>query len=157
MVCYSFNSKLRPSCICQRPKKRIGSQQDGILKVGRQLSFPFSFEVVPPPTKKTPVTNVYSWPTPDGHKVHIMLEECGFRLGRDWKMVPVNIGAGDQFQPELLAIGPNNKIQALVDPSRPDVNLFPCLNPVPSSFTRNRKSVRCCPKVTGLNSRCCSG
>ena len=56
-----------------------------------------------------------------------MLEECGFRLGRDWKMVPVNIGAGDQFQPELLAIGPDNKIQALVDPSGPDgkpISLF---------------------------------
>mgnify|MGYP001596024400 FL=1 len=40
---------------------------------------------------------VYSWPTPNGHKVHIMLEECGFRLGRDWEAIPVNIGTGDQF------------------------------------------------------------
>lgn len=59
---------------------------------------------------------VYSWPTPNGHKVHIMLEECGYRLGRDWEAIPVNIGTGDQFKPEFLKISPNNKIPALVDP-----------------------------------------
>ena len=63
---------------------------------------------------------VYSWPTPNGYKVHIMLEECGFRLGRDWEAIPVNIGTGDQFRPEFLAISPNNKIPALVDPEGPD-------------------------------------
>ncbi|MDP2256815.1 MAG: glutathione binding-like protein [Polaromonas sp.] len=64
--------------------------------------------------------DVYSWPTPNGHKVHIMLEECGLRLGRDWQVFPVNIGTGDQFKPEFLAISPNNKIPALVDPHGPD-------------------------------------
>ena len=71
--------------------------------------------------------NVYSWPTPNGHKVHIMLEECGLRLGRDWEAIPVNIGAGDQFKPEFLAISPNNRIPALVDPNGPDgkpISLF---------------------------------
>ena len=71
--------------------------------------------------------NVYSWPTPNGHKVHIMLEECGLRLGRDWQVFPINIGAGDQFQPDFLAISPNNKIPALVDPVGPDgkpISLF---------------------------------
>ena len=63
---------------------------------------------------------VYSWPTPNGHKVHIMLEECGLRLGRDWEAIPVNIGTGDQFKPEFLAISPNNKIPAMVDPQGPD-------------------------------------
>ena len=63
---------------------------------------------------------VYSWPTPNGHKVHIMLEECGLRLGHDWEAVPINIGSGDQFQPDFLAISPNNKIPALVDPDGPD-------------------------------------
>ena len=63
---------------------------------------------------------VYSWPTPNGHKVHVMLEECGFRLGRDWEAIAVNIGTGDQFKPEFLAISPNNKIPALVDPNGPD-------------------------------------
>jgi GSH-dependent disulfide-bond oxidoreductase len=63
---------------------------------------------------------VYSWPTPNGHKVHIMLEECGFQLNRDWKALPIDIGAGDQFKPEFLAISPNNKIPALIDPVGPD-------------------------------------
>ena len=62
----------------------------------------------------------YSWPTPNGHKVHVMLEECGYRLGRDWEAIPVNIGTGEQFQPEFLKISPNNKIPALVDPNGPD-------------------------------------
>lgn len=64
--------------------------------------------------------DVYSWPTPNGHKVHIMLEECGQQLGRDWQVHPINIGAGDQFQPDFLRISPNNKIPALVDPNGPD-------------------------------------
>ncbi len=66
---------------------------------------------------------VYSWPTPNGHKVHIMLEECGL----PYRVHPVNIGAGDQFQPEFLAISPNNKIPAIVDPDGPDghpISLF---------------------------------
>ena len=70
---------------------------------------------------------VYSWPTPNGHKVHVMLEECGYRLGRDWEAIPVNIGTGDQFKPEFLKISPNNKIPALTDPDGPDgkpISLF---------------------------------
>jgi GSH-dependent disulfide-bond oxidoreductase len=63
---------------------------------------------------------VYSWPTPNGHKIHVMLEECGFKLGRDWIAHPINIGKGDQFTPEFLKISPNNKIPALVDPNGPD-------------------------------------
>ena len=64
--------------------------------------------------------DVYSWATPNGHKVHIMLEECGLRLGRDWVAHPVNIGQGDQFKPEFLKISPNNKIPAITDPDGPD-------------------------------------
>jgi GSH-dependent disulfide-bond oxidoreductase len=59
---------------------------------------------------------VYSWATPNGHKVHIMLEECGLA----YRAIPVNIGAGEQFRPEFLAISPNNKIPAIVDPEGPD-------------------------------------
>ena len=58
---------------------------------------------------------VYSWATPNGHKVHIMLEECGL----PYRTVAVDIGAGDQFKPDFLAISPNNKIPALVDPDGP--------------------------------------
>jgi len=66
---------------------------------------------------------VYSWATPNGHKVHIMLEECGL----PYRVHPINIGAGDQFDPEFLAISPNNKIPAIVDPNGPDgapISLF---------------------------------
>lgn len=66
---------------------------------------------------------VYSWPTPNGHKVHIMLEECGL----PYEAKPINIGKGEQFTPEFLAISPNNKIPALVDPDGPDgqpISLF---------------------------------
>jgi GST-like protein len=66
---------------------------------------------------------VYSWATPNGHKVHIMLEECALR----YRVVPVDIGAGDQFKPDFLAISPNNKIPAIVDPDGPDgqpISLF---------------------------------
>ncbi|MGZ5268150.1 MAG: glutathione binding-like protein, partial [Caldimonas sp.] len=51
-----------------------------------------------------------------GHKVHIMLEECGLA----YRAIPINIGAGDQFSPDFLAISPNNKIPAIVDPDGPD-------------------------------------
>jgi len=64
---------------------------------------------------------VYSWATPNGHKVHIMLEECGL----PYRVIPVDIGAGDQFEPEFLAISPNNKIPAIVDPDGPDGAPFP--------------------------------
>jgi GST-like protein len=58
---------------------------------------------------------VYSWATPNGHKVHIMLEECGM----PYRVTPIDIGAGDQFKAEFLAISPNNKIPAIVDPAGP--------------------------------------
>ncbi|MEB0140958.1 MULTISPECIES: glutathione binding-like protein [unclassified Undibacterium] len=60
--------------------------------------------------------DVYSWPTPNGHKVHIMLEECGL----PYRAIAVDIGAGDQFKPDFLAISPNNKIPAIVDADGPD-------------------------------------
>lgn len=53
----------------------------------------------------------YYWPTPNGWKVAILLEE----LAADYRMVPVNIGRGDQFKPEFLAISPNNRMPAIVD------------------------------------------
>ncbi len=65
--------------------------------------------------------DVYSWPTPNGHKVHIMLEECGL----PYQAHPVNIGKGDQFQPEFLKISPNNKIPAIIDPDGPDGKPIP--------------------------------
>ncbi|MFC3111071.1 glutathione binding-like protein [Undibacterium arcticum] len=63
--------------------------------------------------------DVYSWPTPNGHKVHIMLEECGLRLGHEWQIHAIDIGAGNQFNADFLAISPNNKIPAIVDADGP--------------------------------------
>lgn len=58
---------------------------------------------------------VWTWPTPNGHKVHIMLEE----LELPYKIIPVNIGQGEQFKPEFLSITPNHRIPAIVDPDGP--------------------------------------
>ena len=59
--------------------------------------------------------DLYTWPTPNGHKIHIMLEETGL----PYKVIPVDIGAGDQFKPEFLKISPNNKMPAMVDTDGP--------------------------------------
>ncbi len=55
--------------------------------------------------------DLYYWPTPNGHKITIFLEEAGV----DYRIVPVNIGVGDQFKPEFLQIAPNNRMPAIVD------------------------------------------
>lgn len=55
--------------------------------------------------------DLYYWPTPNGHKISIMLEESGI----EYTTVPVNIGEGDQFRPEFLKISPNNRMPAIVD------------------------------------------
>ncbi len=55
--------------------------------------------------------DLYYWPTPNGWKVSIALEE----MGLDYRMVPVNIGRGEQFEPEFLAISPNNRMPAILD------------------------------------------
>ena len=59
--------------------------------------------------------DLYTWPTPNGHKVHIMLEEVGL----EYNVIPIDINAGDQFDPEFLKISPNNKMPAMVDPDGP--------------------------------------
>ena len=68
--------------------------------------------------------DIYSWATPNGHKVHIMPEECGQRLGKDWHAHAVDIGAGDQFQPDFLKLSPNNKIPAMLDSHGPNGKPF---------------------------------
>ena len=55
--------------------------------------------------------DLYYWPTPNGWKISIMLEECGL----PYRTIPVNIGKGEQFKPEFLAISPNNRMPAIVD------------------------------------------
>ena len=60
--------------------------------------------------------DLYTWPTPNGHKIHIMLEETGL----PYRVIPININHGDQFDPAFLKISPNNKIPAIIDPDGPD-------------------------------------
>ena len=60
--------------------------------------------------------DLHYWTTPNGHKITIFLEETGL----PYKIIPVNIGKGEQFQREFLAISPNNRIPALVDHDPPD-------------------------------------
>jgi len=55
--------------------------------------------------------DLYYWPTPNGHKITLLLEETGL----EYRIVPVDIGAGDQFKPEFLAFSPNNRMPALID------------------------------------------
>jgi GSH-dependent disulfide-bond oxidoreductase len=60
--------------------------------------------------------DLYYWPTPNGRKITIFLEETGL----PYNVIPVDITAGDQFEPEFLKISPNNKVPAIVDPEGPD-------------------------------------
>ena len=67
--------------------------------------------------------DLYSWATPNGHKIHIMLEECGL----SYRAHPVDIGQGDQFKAEFLALNPNHRIPAITDSDGPDgkpISLF---------------------------------
>jgi GST-like protein len=59
---------------------------------------------------------LYYWPTPNGHKITIFLEEAGV----PYRIFPVNIGEGEQFRPEFLAISPNNRMPAIVDDAPED-------------------------------------
>jgi GST-like protein len=65
--------------------------------------------------------DLYTWSTPNGRKVSIMLEECGL----PYRVHPVDIGKGEQFKPGFLAISPNNRIPAIVDPKGPDGKPMP--------------------------------
>jgi GST-like protein len=60
--------------------------------------------------------DLYYWPTPNGWKISVALEE----MGLPYNVIPVNISAGDQFKPEFLAFSPNNRMPAIIDPDGPD-------------------------------------
>jgi GST-like protein len=65
--------------------------------------------------------DLYTWPTPNGHKVHILLEETGL----EYTVHPINIHKGDQFEPGFLQISPNNKMPAIVDQDGPGGSPYP--------------------------------
>src|SRR5690606_30684212 len=64
-----------------------------------------------PPSRSPRMIDLHYWPTPNGHKVTLLLEEAGL----DYRIHPVDIGKGAQFEPDFLAISPNNKMPAIVD------------------------------------------
>lgn len=68
----------------------------------------------PSKRRRKPI-DLYFWPTPNGWKVSIMLEECGL----PYNVIPVNIASGEQFKPSFLQISPNNRMPAIVDPDGP--------------------------------------
>src|ERR1700709_2455111 len=72
---------------------------------------PFSRCPQIPYDRKRPMIDLHYWTTPNGHKITMFLEEAGLA----YKIFPVNIGKGDQFKDEFLAIAPNNRIPAMVD------------------------------------------
>ena len=65
--------------------------------------------------------DLYTWSTPNGRKVSIMLEECGL----PYRVHPIDIGKGDQFKPEFVALNPNSKIPAIVDQEGPEGGPYP--------------------------------
>jgi len=81
--------------------------------------------------KDKAMIDVYSWATPNGHKIHIMLEECGYRFDRDWRAIPIDIGKGDQFKPEFLTI---RSLPLLIRMALM-ANRSTSLNPAPSCCT----------------------
>ena len=85
---------------------------------------------------------LYTWPTPNGHKIHIMLEETGLK----YNVHPVDIGKGDQFEPEFLKISPNNKMPAMIDTEGPDGQPFALAESGAMLFYLASKTGRFLPK-----------
>src|ERR1700674_1483032 len=88
---------------------------------------------------------LYTWSTPNGRKVSIMLEECGL----PYRVHKIDIGKGDQFTPEYVAINPNGKIPAIVDPDGPDGKPMTLMESGAILVYLAGKTGRCLPRVGG--------
>ena len=97
------------------PKFRAMEHRHGARQgeTGRAARRPKAESKARPP-QRLPI-ELYYWPTPNGFKISIMLEECKL----PYNLVPVNISKGEQFKPEFLKISPNNRMPAIVDPNGP--------------------------------------
>jgi GST-like protein len=98
--------------------------------------------------------DLYYWPTPNGWKVSIMLEETGL----PYRVVPVNIGRGEQFEPSFLRISPNNRMPAIVDDQPPGGG--PPLSVFESGailIYLAEKTGQFLPRICAAGSRSCSG
>ncbi len=92
-----------------------------------------------------PIIDLYYWPTPNGHKITMFLEEADL----DYQIVPVDIGRGEQFKPDFLAIIPNNRTPAIIDQAPlDDVSPSPCLSRARFSFTSLRRQVSSSPATS---------
>src|SRR3990172_9729533 len=98
-------------------------------------------------TRSNPMIELYTWPTPNGHKVHIMLEETG----TPYNVHPGDSGAGDQFKPEFLKISPNNKMPAMIDTDGPGGKPFALAESGAMLFYLESKTGRFLPQ--GLRER----
>src|SRR5579871_5913895 len=94
--------------------RRAQATRKAAAKPAKKIKSKKAAPVRAAPPRKKPI-ELYYWPTPNGWKVSIMLEECAL----PYTMVPVNIGKGEQFEPEFLRISPNNRMPAIVDPAGP--------------------------------------
>ncbi len=97
--------------------------------------------------------DVYSWATPNGHKVHIMLEETSLKH----RIHGVNIRTGDQFKPEFLKISPNNRIPAIVDHDGPTASRCRCSSRVRSCCISPPSPASFCPTTCTSAGSACSG
>jgi GST-like protein len=96
---------------------------------------------------------LYYWPTPNGWKISIALEEMGLA----YTMIPVNIGAGEQFKPDFLTISPNNRMPAIVDPDGPDGQPISVFESGPSCSTWAARPASSTEPASASGSRSTSG
>ncbi len=96
---------------------------------------------------------LYSLATPNGVKVSIALEE----MQLPYEAHLVSFGSNDQFSPEFLALAPNNKIPAILDPNGPGGQSWCCSSRVPSSSTWRKRPASFCPGTPPRATRRCSG
>src|SRR5689334_13621913 len=118
--CVKSRSLMLPSR-CGIPRHEIASRQNrtckgrlaGYLLCSRNIEHDHDrFKVIiPRALRSCAMIELYYWPTPNGHKITMFLEETGI----PYTIVPVNIGKGDQFKPDFLKIAPNNRMPAIVD------------------------------------------
>jgi len=99
------------------------------------------------------VIDLFSWPTPNGRKIHIMLEECGL----DYNAHPINIGMAEQFRPDFLKISPNNRILAITDSRGPDGKPISLFESGAILITWLKKLISFCQQIRILNTKLYSG
>src|SRR4029077_16182475 len=92
----------------KRPASRAAKAKTNKTKTSRTKTKKKSAKTAKP-------IELYYWPTPNGFKISIMLEECGL----PYVLKPVNISRGEQFNPDFLKIAPNNRMPAIIDPQGP--------------------------------------